>query len=49
VPQAVRIDTNLDALDLLHRDVVNVCTWFSRRGVEVDGEEIYAELSASIF
>lgn len=43
-PQAVDITTNPHALDFLHRDVVNVCTWFTKRGVEVDPDNLYAEL-----
>ena len=44
LPQAVEFTTNTDAFDLLHRDVANVGDWFSRRGVAVDVEAIYAEL-----
>ena len=36
--------TNPDAFELLHRDVANVGDWFSRRGVAVDVEALYAEL-----
>lgn len=43
-PQAIDIAANLQGLDFLHRDVLNVCTWFQRRGLEVDGEELFAEL-----
>ena len=31
-PQAVDIAANLQGLDFLHRDVVNVCTWFRASG-----------------
>jgi RIO kinase 1 len=44
LPQAVEFTTNADAFDLLHRDVANVGDWFTRRGVAVDVEEVYAEL-----
>jgi RIO kinase 1 len=44
LPQAVDFITNTDAYELLHRDVANVGEWFARRGVEVDVEELYAEL-----
>lgn len=27
-------------------DVVNVCTWFAARGVEVDPEEIFGDVIA---
>ena len=43
-PQAVDIAANLRGLDFLHRDVVNVCTWFRRRGVDTDPEEVFADL-----
>ena len=44
LPQAVEFTTNADAFDLLHRDVANIGDWFSRRGVAVDVEGVYAEL-----
>lgn len=43
-PQAVDIAANLQGVDFLHRDVVNVCGWFERRGRAVDAEELFAEL-----
>jgi RIO kinase 1 len=43
-PQAVDITANLHAYDFLHRDVLNVCTWFGRRGVDVDADSLYGEL-----
>jgi RIO kinase 1 len=43
-PQAVDIAANPQGLEFLHRDVLNVCEWFSRRGVAVDAEELFAEL-----
>ncbi|MFN2484224.1 MAG: RIO1 family regulatory kinase/ATPase [Candidatus Limnocylindria bacterium] len=43
-PQAVTVTENPDALDLLHRDIANVCTWFGRRGVACDPGAIFAEL-----
>jgi RIO kinase 1 len=46
LPQAVEFTTNLDAYDLLHRDVANVGEWFTRRGADVDVEALYAELLA---
>ncbi len=45
-PQAVDVTTNADAMDLLHRDVRNVCEWFARRGVTRDADETFAELLA---
>lgn len=43
-PQAIDLAANLQGLDFLHRDVVNVCTWFERRGLDIDAEEVFAEL-----
>ena len=43
-PQAVDIAANPGGLTFLHRDVVNVCTWFGRHGVDEDPEEVFAEL-----
>lgn len=47
-PQAVDIAANPGGLDFLHRDVVNVCGWFERRGLPVDGEEVFAEVLVSL-
>jgi RIO kinase 1 len=49
LPQIVDIAANPAGLDFLHRDVVNVCTWFSRRGLETDAEEVFAELVAQLW
>ncbi len=43
-PQAIDIAANLQGLEFLHRDVANVCTWFGRRGLDVDAEAVFAEL-----
>ena len=47
-PQAIDLAINLSGIDLLHRDVVNVCTWFERKGLKVDAEYEFAELLAFI-
>jgi RIO kinase 1 len=44
LPQAVEFTTNVDAPDLLHRDLANVAGWFERRGVDVDLESVFGEL-----
>jgi RIO kinase 1 len=44
LPQAVEFTTNTDAFELLHRDVGNIGEWFTRRGLALDLEAIYAEL-----
>lgn len=43
-PQSIDIAANLQGLDFLHRDVLNVCGWFERRGLAVDAEETFADL-----
>jgi RIO kinase 1 len=43
-PQAIDIAANLQGIDFLHRDVLNVCGWFERRGFDVDSEEVFAHL-----
>lgn len=43
-PQAVDIAANLAGLDFVHRDVVNVCAWFQRKGLDVDEEAVFADL-----
>ncbi|WP_244857489.1 serine protein kinase RIO [Agromyces archimandritae] len=44
LPQLVDVISNPSGMDLLHRDCVNVCTWFTRHGLECDAEELFAEL-----
>ncbi|MCO5952248.1 serine protein kinase RIO [Microbacterium yannicii] len=44
LPQIVDVAANPQGLDFLHRDVVNVSTWFARRGLENDPEEVFAHL-----
>ncbi|MEO1059707.1 MAG: RIO1 family regulatory kinase/ATPase [Actinomycetota bacterium] len=43
-PQAVDLAANMGGLDFLHRDVVNICTWFQRRGLDLDPEGEFADL-----
>ena len=43
-PQAVDIAANPTGLEFLHRDVINVCDWFAKRGVDVDPEALFATL-----
>lgn len=43
-PQAVDVAANPQGLNFLHADVTNVCRWFQRRGLEVDPEEVFADL-----
>lgn len=48
-PQAIDIAANPQGLNLLHRDIANVATWFSRRGHPMDTEEVFAGLLAAAF
>jgi len=43
-PQAVDIAANPQGVQFLHRDVLNVCDWFARKGVSVDAEQVFADL-----
>lgn len=45
-PQAVDVTVNPHAFDFLYRDVTNVCAWFGREGIDVDADELFAELVA---
>ena len=47
-PQAIDFAANLNGLEFLHRDVVNVCTWFQRKGLPVDEEAVFADLLSEI-
>lgn len=49
LPQIVDTVANPQGLDLLHRDCVNICDWFTRRRVERDPEELFGELLAASF
>ncbi|HEY1529497.1 MAG TPA: RIO1 family regulatory kinase/ATPase [Galbitalea sp.] len=49
LPQLVEVVSNPTGLDFLHRDCVNVCTWFVRQGLDADPEEIFGELVARMF
>lgn len=49
LPQIVDTVANPQGLDLLHRDCMNICDWFTRRRLECDPEELFAELLAASF
>lgn len=44
LPQTIDLIANPMGMDFLHRDVVNMCTWFTRRGLECDPEALFAEI-----
>ena len=47
-PQSVDIAANPQGLNYVHRDAVNICKWFKQKGMEVDGEELFADLLSFI-
>jgi len=46
VPQIVDLFANPQGPDFLERDCANVATWFSRRGLAVDAQELFGDLMA---
>ena len=46
LPQMIDLRANPNGTDFLHRDCVNMCTWFARRGLDVDPDELTARLVA---
>ena len=49
LPQVIDIAFNPAGADFLHRDVVNVSTWFARRGYETDAEQLFADVLAQLW
>jgi RIO kinase 1 len=49
LPQLVEVASNPTGMDFLHRDCVNVCTWFTRQGLDADPEAIFGDLVARMF
>jgi RIO kinase 1 len=46
LPQVVDVVANPQGADFLQRDCHNVCSWFVRRGLDVDEHALFAELMA---
>lgn len=46
LPQVIDIVSNHNGVDFLLRDCRNVCSWFTSRGLDVDADELLAELLA---
>ena len=44
LPQAVDIISNPQGMEFLTRDCRNVAAWFRSRGLEVDGDDLLADL-----
>ncbi len=49
LPQVVDLVANPAGLDFLMRDCHNVCTWFLRRGLEVDEHALFGELMTQVY
>jgi RIO kinase 1 len=49
LPQLVDLVGNVQGFDFLLRDCTNVCTWFQRRGLDVDPQELFGDLMAQAF
>ena len=49
LPQVVDLAGNPTGLDFLLRDCRNVCSWFQRRGLEVDEQELFADALAQLY
>jgi RIO kinase 1 len=49
LPQLVEVASNPTGLDFLHRDCVNVCSWFTRHGLATDAEVVFAGLVAKMY
>lgn len=49
LPQCVDLIGNPNGMEFLHRDCVNLAQWFSRRGLEADGEALFGEAVAMAF
>lgn len=45
-PQIVDVIGNPQGFGFLERDVLNVCTWFARKGVAVDGDRLFGDAAA---
>ena len=48
LPQVVDLVSNPQGFDLLHRDCVNVCDWFTRQRLECDAEQLFGELVGEV-
>jgi RIO kinase 1 len=49
LPQVVDIVGNPQGMDFLMRDCHNMATWFTNRGLEVDEQELFADLLTMVF
>ncbi len=49
LPQVIDVVANPNGFDLLHRDCVNVCEWFTRQRLECDAEALFADLVGDVY
>jgi RIO kinase 1 len=49
LPQIVDLVGNQNGMDFLLRDCTNICGWFRSKGLEVDEQDLFAELMAHAF
>jgi RIO kinase 1 len=49
LPQVIDIVGNPKGMDFLMRDCHNMATWFTNRGLEVDDQELFADLLTMLF
>lgn len=49
LPQIVDLVGNANGFDYLQRDCANVCGWFASKGLDVEGDVLFAELVAHAF
>ncbi len=49
LPQIVDLVGNPQGMDFLLRDCTNMCTWFRARGLDVDEQDVFAEMMAHAF
>ena len=49
LPQVVDVIANPAGTDFLMRDCHNMCTWFQRRGLEVDSHDLFGEVVAQAY
>ncbi len=49
LPQMVDLVGNPQGIDFLLRDCTNMCAWFRSRGLDVDEQEVFADLMAQAF
>ena len=47
VPQAVDVVANPQGFTYLRRDCDNICSWFSARGLDVNGRDLFDDLASS--